>query len=144
MAGILIVDDDASARHIIVRSLYSLGAETSQAVNGEEAIALLGAKAYDLVISDIRMPSLDGFGLLEFVYKGNFDIPVIFISAFAEDDDIRQRLWKVGAFDFIAKPINGEELQNKVNKALLFGKYWVIQHKKKISGTSGDPYSSGV
>jgi sigma-B regulation protein RsbU (phosphoserine phosphatase) len=105
---ILVVDDVAENRDLLLRRLTRLGfSDIDQAANGVEALAAIGAKAYDLVLLDIMMPELDGFGVLEALKSDGRinDTPVIVISALNEMEPV-VRCIELGADDFIFKPFN--------------------------------------
>ena len=107
MSHILVVDDEP----FIVRSLaYMLrreGYTVSTANNGEEGLALLRSKSFDLAFVDIMMPKLTGFEVLEELVKdpGHLPTPVIFLTAKGMDED-RERGVALGATDFLLKPFS--------------------------------------
>lgn len=115
-ANILVVDDIAENRDLLARRLMRMGfRQIDQAANGIEALAAIGAKSYDLVLLDIMMPELDGFGVLERL-KGDGrinDLPVVVISALNEIEPI-VRCIELGAEDFIFKPFNPTLLRARV------------------------------
>ncbi len=115
-AAVLVVDDVAENRDLLVRRLKRLGiADVEQAANGLEALAAIGRRNFDVVLLDIMMPELDGFGVLERLKaegKVN-DLPIIVISALNEIDPI-VRCIELGAEDFIFKPFNPILLRARV------------------------------
>ncbi len=110
------VDDVAENRDLLIRRLSRLGfSDIDQAENGVQALAAIEVKTYDLVLLDIMMPELDGFGVLE-ALKANKRIdrlPVIVISALSEIDPV-VRCIELGAADFILKPFNPVLLRARV------------------------------
>jgi sigma-B regulation protein RsbU (phosphoserine phosphatase) len=114
--AILVVDDVPENRDLLLRRLQRLGfSRIDQAENGREALAAIETKPYDLVLLDIMMPELDGFGVLE-ALKGDgriVDLPVIVISALNEIDPI-VRCIELGADDFMFKPFNPTLLKARV------------------------------
>ena len=115
-ARILVVDDVPENRDLLMRRLQRLGfSAIDQAENGIEALAAIAAKAYDLVLLDIMMPELDGFGVLEALKKDGRinDLPVIVISALNEIEPV-VRCIELGADDFIFKPFNPILLRARV------------------------------
>jgi len=113
---ILVVDDVAENRDLLIRRLSRLGfTGVDQAENGVEALAAIAGKAYDLVLLDIMMPELDGFGVLEALKRdGRIDaLPVIVISALSEIDPV-VRCIELGADDFLFKPFNPTLLRARV------------------------------
>jgi phosphoserine phosphatase RsbU/P len=119
-AKILVVDDVAENRDLLLRRLMRLGFHLiDQAANGIEALAAIGATAYDLVLLDIMMPELDGFGVLERL-RGDGrinELPVIVISAMGEIEAV-VRCIELGAADFIIKPFNPTLLRARVLSTL--------------------------
>lgn len=119
-AKILVVDDVAENRDLLLRRLTRLGFQLiDQAANGIEALAAIGGKAYDLVLLDIMMPELDGFGVLEKLRSDGRinELPVIVISAMGEIEAV-VRCIELGAADFIAKPFNPTLLRARVLSTL--------------------------
>ena len=115
-AKILVVDDVAENRDLLLRRLTRLGfSQVDQATNGIEALTAIGAKSYDLVLLDIMMPELDGFGVLEALRTDGRinDLPVIVISALNEIDPV-VRCIELGAADFMFKPFNPTLLRARV------------------------------
>jgi sigma-B regulation protein RsbU (phosphoserine phosphatase) len=118
-ARILVVDDVEANRDLLLRRLTRLGfSDIDLAGNGVEALAAIKAKNYDLVLLDIMMPELDGFGVLEALKRdGVNDLPVIVISALNEIEPV-VRCIELGATDFIFKPINATLLRARVLSTL--------------------------
>ena len=116
MHKILVVDDDALGRHNVVYFLRLEDYEVDEACDGNQAVLLLDQVKFDLVLSDIMMPGLDGLGLLKHVQSVAPDIPVLLMSGFShiELDEIIKR----GAVDFIIKPLDLDVLLYKVRRAL--------------------------
>ena len=117
MKKILVIDDDKSIRITFKQHLEELGHTVYLAKDGNEGLDKIGAKNPDLIISDIRMKGIDGLTLLE--HAGSFyeGIPVIMITAF---DDMKTTLevMQKGAFDYLAKPIDLDELDLTIEKAI--------------------------
>lgn len=119
-AKILVVDDVAENRDLLLRRLARLGFQLiDQAANGVEALAAIGATAYNLVLLDIMMPELDGFGVLEKLRSDGRinELPVIVISAMGEIEAV-VRCIELGAADFIIKPFNPTLLRARVLSTL--------------------------
>ncbi len=118
-ANILVVDDVADNRDLLIRRLKRLDlTHVDQAANGLEALAAIAAKPYDLVLLDIMMPELDGFGVLTALRdQGVNDMPVIVISAMSEIDAV-VRCVELGAEDFLFKPFNPTLLRARVLASL--------------------------
>lgn len=120
--SILLVDDDQSLRNMLSFVLGKEGYQVEEAVSGLDALKKLKGRKYDLVISDIRMPDLNGIELLKKIKSHEEDLPVIMITAYAATHDAIEAM-KLGAEDYIMKPFNLEELKIIINKSL---------HKKSI------------
>jgi phosphoserine phosphatase RsbU/P len=119
-AKILVVDDVAENRDLLLRRLTRLGFQhIDQAANGVEALEAIGGKAYDLVLLDIMMPELDGFGVLEKLRSDGRinELPVLVISAIGEIEAV-VRCIEFGAADFITKPFNPTLLRARVLSTL--------------------------
>jgi phosphoserine phosphatase RsbU/P len=115
-AKILVVDDVAENRDLLARRLARLGfTSIDQASNGVEALAAIGTKSYDLLLLDIMMPVLDGFGVLEALRRDGRinEVPVVVISALGEIEPV-VRCIELGAVDFITKPFNPTLLRARV------------------------------
>jgi two-component system chemotaxis response regulator CheY len=113
---ILIVDDFATLRMSLKSVLEQLGyPEMDEAKDGQEAVGKLKEKDYDLIISDIDMPVMNGFELLDYVKKDDNlkNIPVIFITAEAEREKIVESI-KAGLDAYITKPFSISTLQQKI------------------------------
>ena len=113
---VLIVDDEESIRSMIAVLLQKEGYQVSSASDGSEALDLLGEQAFDLVLSDIRMPGMDGLELLDRVRSLYPDITVIMMSAFGTVDLAVEAL-KRGAYDYISKPFKADEILLTLRKA---------------------------
>ncbi|MCI0471791.1 MAG: sigma-54 dependent transcriptional regulator [Candidatus Aminicenantes bacterium] len=107
---ILIVDDDSSIRNMLGIVLKKAGYEVAACENGYVALENLNRESYDLVISDIKMPGLDGIELLKKIKVLDAAIPVIMITAYASTNDAVEAM-KLGAENYITKPFNIEELK---------------------------------
>lgn len=119
---ILLVEDDLFNRRMYARVLTGANYEVHLAANGEEALKLLRANPVDLVVSDIKMPGIDGFGLLR-AMRADAQlalIPVIVLTALNQDSD-RARGFGLGADAYLTKPIKFETLVAEVEGALLRG-----------------------
>ncbi len=106
MSKVLIVDDDQLFRELLKEALEFEGHEVASAENGLAALALLEYSHPDIILLDIMMPELDGFGLLA---ARKDQTPVIVISAIDTEDD-RIKGYELGADDFLTKPFSIKEL----------------------------------
>jgi DNA-binding NtrC family response regulator len=119
MMRILLADDDGSVRRVLEFKLKKRGFEVSTASDGREAVGLLERERFDLLLSDIRMPKVDGIELLEHAKSLRPDLKVILITAYATVSQAVEAV-KLGAFDYITKPFEDEELFVAIDKALRF------------------------
>src|SRR5262245_40783107 len=119
-AAVLVVDDVPENRDLLVRRLQRLGInEVEQAANGLEALAAIERRNFDLVLLDIMMPELDGFGVLERL-KANGrvnDLPIVVLSALSEIEPVVPCI-APGTEAFIAKPVNPTRLRARVTPTL--------------------------
>ena len=113
---ILLVDDNPRIRKDIVCFLRTEGYDISEASNGNEAIHLLGNEHFNLIISDVLMSKLDGFGVLKYAQAVAPEIPVLLMSGVAGMD--ASQATQLGAIDFIRKPFDLKELLSKIKLAL--------------------------
>ncbi len=117
MASILVVDDERSMRDFLKILLEKEGHTVCSGGDGVEALATLEEQSVDVVVSDIRMPRMGGIQLLEAIKSKYSQIPVIMITAFAAPDDAVQAM-RNGAFDYISKPFNVDELKTVITAAI--------------------------
>ncbi len=114
---ILVVDDETVVKQVVVDFLEMKGFEVVGADNGVEAMEKLSEAPFDLVLSDIRMPEMDGLALLKKVKKNYPDTGMIMFTGFA-DIHAAVDAMKLGAYDYVAKPFNFDELLMNVERAL--------------------------
>jgi len=116
-ATILIVDDELSMREFLSILLEKDGYSTMVAGNGKDALRLLDQEQVDLIISDIRMPTMNGLDLLAAAKKIDANLPVVMITAYASPEDAVSAM-KIGAYDYITKPFKLDEIRNVINGAI--------------------------
>ncbi len=117
---ILIIDDDASLRRVLEYNLQEAGYAVTAAASGEEGLRFFQDEIYQLVITDMQMPGIDGLEVLQRVKALSPQTLVVIITAFGTVD-IAVGAMKSGAYDYITKPFNRDELRLTVAKALQFG-----------------------
>jgi len=116
---ILIIDDDTSLRRVLEYNLQEAGYSVAAAASGEEGLRLFDEAAPSLVISDMKMPGMDGIQVLKAIKQRSPETLVIMITAFGTVD-VAVEAMKAGAYDYITKPFNRDELRLTVAKALQF------------------------
>jgi response regulator RpfG family c-di-GMP phosphodiesterase len=113
----LVVDDEPRLRRVIVHLLEGEGFRCLEAGTGVEALRVMESDVAPLVISDLRMPEMDGVSLLRHLTDRWPDTAVIMVSAVA-DVEIAVKCLKLGALDYVSKPFNLDEVRARVDQAL--------------------------
>jgi len=114
--NVLIVDDEESMRHLLAVILRDRGYEVRAVSNGEDALKELAARDYDLVLSDVRMPRMDGLALLREALRMHPDLTFIVMSAYGTHDTAIEAM-KAGAYDYVGKPFKPDEVVLVLRKA---------------------------
>src|ERR1700732_4215675 len=115
---ILVVDDEETIREIVSSMLTAAGYKCRQAASGMKALALLEAgEEFELMLSDLMMADLDGIGLLERTKEGFPDMPVVMVTA-VHDISVALAAIRNGAYDYLLKPFEREQLLATVRRAL--------------------------
>lgn len=117
MERILVVDDEEKMRHLLSLILREKGRVVDQAGDGLTALEMVKGASYDMVISDIKMPRMDGVQLLSEIMKMESPCPVVFITAFATIDSAVEAM-RNGASDYITKPFEAEKIKLTVERTL--------------------------
>ena len=116
MQRILVVEDDFDIQELLQNFLQEAGYEVAVANDGVEALSLFSGQRYDLIILDILLPKIDGYGVCELIRKQS-DVPIIMLTALSgEEDQIRGLDLQVD--DYITKPLNPLELVARVKAQL--------------------------
>jgi two-component system, chemotaxis family, chemotaxis protein CheY len=117
MRQILTVDDSASVRQMVTFTLRKMGYEVVEAVDGQDGLGKVGAGKFDLIITDLNMPNLDGIEMITAVRKlpGYTFVPILMLTteSQAEKKDAGR---KAGATGWIVKPFNADQLVSVVQK----------------------------
>lgn len=135
MSNILIVEDEDAIRRVLKKVLSEENPKykLDEAPDGEKAISLIKTQHYDLVLCDIKMPKKDGIEVLEFVSSYDSSIPIIMISGHG-DLKTAVKAMRMGAYDYIEKPPDLNNLLNSVRSALVKTKTKKIpKNTKKIN-----------
>ena len=114
---VLVVDDEASMRRVLEIMLQKMGHETRAARNGQEALALAQQESFDLVLTDLRMPEMDGLALLDALRTQKVEAPVILLTAYGTVESAVQAM-KLGAYDYILRPFDVEAVEHIITRAL--------------------------
>ncbi len=115
-ARLLLVDDDAEVRRALGRLLRGQGYYVDSAAGGSEAVDYVDQNSYDVVVSDIRMPGMDGIQLLREIRKHDLHVPVVLLTGVPAIRTAVQAL-EFGAFHYLTKPIDQQELEKVLDKA---------------------------
>jgi len=132
--NILIVDDDQDILKLISIRLRAAGYNTAIANNGAEAMSAISLQRPDLVISDLRMPAMDGMALLEAVHGAHPTLPVIILTAHGSIPDA-VRATQRGVFGFLTKPFDSQELLHQVSAALRLSGIQTANHDIEENGS---------
>jgi DNA-binding response OmpR family regulator len=116
-ASILVVDDEESIRNILSRRLKAEGYYCEAAAGGAEALSKASKKSFDLVLADIKMPVMSGIELLSRMQTEHPDVSVLMITAVV-DTKVAVEAMKMGAYDFVTKPFDLDDLNIRVKRAL--------------------------
>jgi putative nucleotidyltransferase with HDIG domain len=117
LARILVVDDEAPIRDILYQYLSERGHDVELAADGAEALSCLAKRHFELVVTDIRMPVMDGLELLGHIGDKHYDVGVVMLTA-CDDVASAVQAMKSGALDYVLKPFRLEELGGTVDRAL--------------------------
>jgi DNA-binding NtrC family response regulator len=136
-----VVDDDPTIRLCVEHMIRDGKHRASSAADGAAALALVSQHRYDVVISDIRMPKLDGLSLFQHIHQVSPATSVILMTAYATVPDAVSAL-KLGVYEYIGKPINSDEFRVHLERiaekrALELG---LAQARDKLSGRDAGPY----
>lgn len=115
---ILIIDDEAMVRYTLTALLEEHGHKVMEASNGEEGVAIFNREKPDIVLTDIRMPKMDGFDVIRYIKEKDPDIPVIAITG-VTDPSLVEEVIRKGAWNCLFKPItNSHLLTETIRQAL--------------------------
>ena len=116
-AYVLVVDDEGANRYSVSKTLQRVGYVVSEAASGEEALDLIKGQHYDVVLTDIRMPGLDGVELLRRIKEEAPDAIVILMTAYASLGTAVEAL-RLGAHDYLIKPSSSQDIRQSVNRGV--------------------------
>jgi YesN/AraC family two-component response regulator len=133
MAKILVVDDEEILRSTLKRVLNRDDMETTLTASAKEALALLENEKFDLIITDVKMPEMDGITFLKTVRSNDPEVPIVILTGFATVEMTRDAL-QSGAYNFITKPFEVENILGIVKKGLSLKKE-IVRNKEVASFT---------
>ena len=140
METIMIVDDEKNYPLILSAILEEEGFESLTANSGREALDILKHSDVDLVLTDMKMPSMDGIELLEHIKTADSELPVIMMTAHGTVDKAVEAMQK-GAYSYVLKPFDNERLVLFVNKAIAM--YRVVKENRRLRDAVESQYSFG-
>ncbi len=126
---ILVVDDEPLIRESLYEIFRIDGYKASMAQSGEEAIELITKQKIDIVVTDMKLPKMNGLTLLEKIKKHDSKIEVIFITGYATIETAVEAM-KKGAYDYITKPINDSEIKLIIEK--IVEKNTILEENKNL------------
>lgn len=136
MFRILIAEDDPSTNRLLCAILRRGGYEPVSAVDGEDALRKLDEKQVDLLVCDVMMPKLDGFGLTKIIRESGSMLPILMLTAKSLPDD-KHTGFLVGTDDYLTKPFDREELLLRI-RALLRRARIVDEHRITLGSVTLD------
>lgn len=136
MLTILLAEDNVDLSSLIASELKHAKFDVSVANDGEQAIELFDNKRFDLIITDVMMPKVDGFGFISYVREINKNVPILIITAKASQND-KYKGFNLGTDDYMVKPIDIDELILRVNALLRRAKI-LNERKLTIGGATLD------
>lgn len=139
MIKILVVEDDIKLNKLVRKTLEEEGFDADMALNAESAMQMFKEDHYDLIISDIMMPVMDGFALAEEVRKLNESVPILFMTAI-DDFDAKKKGYALGIDDYMVKPIDTQELVLRVGA--LLRRSQIVSERKLVVGNTVLTYDS--
>ena len=128
---VLVVDDELMMRKLVEKILTRAGFQVVLAGDGEEALQVLSARRIDIIISDIKMPRLNGFDLLRKVKQSYPNIAVVIMTAYGDTYSVKDALL-LGADEYITKPFQSQEIALVVERT-----YWrILSSQQQSQSTS--------
>jgi len=135
MAKVLVVDDKQMMRDSVTTTLVRAGFQAVAAPDGPTALDMVGKHRPAAIVTDLRMPKMDGIALLREVMKLDTQLPVVLMTAYASIDTAVEAM-KIGAFDYVQKPFDGDELIVCVKRAV---EHRRLQRENEALREAGSP-----
>jgi len=139
MLNILVAEDDIKLNKLVRTVLIQNGYDADMALDGQSALEMFKEKHYDLIMSDIMMPTMDGYVFAENVRKLNSNIPIMFMTA-VDDFDAKKKGFLLGIDDYMVKPIDTNEMILRVGA--LLRRSQIVSERKIIVGETTLLYDS--
>lgn len=117
LTALLLVDDETGFLDVMCRRLQRRGIRVRVAASGEEALSAVAEEAFDAVVTDLKMPGMDGLALLDHLQKAAPHLPVLLLTGHAGEEEAAAALTK-GAVDYLHKPCDLESLLERVQAVL--------------------------
>jgi two-component system response regulator HydG len=117
MACICVIDDQAMMRDSLQATLAAQDHKVFAYENAQDALTMIKQQSFDVILTDLRMPGLDGVALLRELRRLGIDVPVVLMTAHASVSTAVEAM-KLGAFDYIEKPFNADEIEIVIERAL--------------------------
>jgi len=135
---VLLVEDEAALRRAFARMLEEAGFTVVQAADGRQAIDALAAGAFEVVLTDVSMPGMDGIQLLRAARERDLDVPVILISGNPTVESAVQAV-QYGALQYLIKPVDSRSLVEIVEKAAKLGRIATLKREAASLGKNDNP-----
>ena len=133
MKQVLIVDDEQTFLLSLQEGLSDQeNYQVKIALNGQEALDVLKSEKIDLLVTDLKMPVMDGFDLLEQMSGQYPEVPVIVTTSFSTEE-IKQRLEKIDNFRYLEKPLDLDVLVETIEQALVAGEHGLIHNINQVA-----------
>lgn len=134
MINVLVVEDDIKLNKLVRTVLENNGFKADMALDGSAALEMFCERHYDVIVSDIMMPVMDGYEFASSIRKLNTVIPILFMTAI-DDFDAKKKGYELGIDDYMVKPIDPDELVLKI-RALLRRSQIVSERKLTVGNTT--------
>lgn len=138
--NLLLIDDDKGILEAMADYMRSLGHRVETARNAHEALGRVRECPFDLVLSDVNLPDQDGFSVLESIRKTNPDTPVVLITGYGTIESAVEAI-RLGAFDYLTKPLIDEELSLTVERAL--GQRQIVEENRNLKAQLDQRFGLG-
>jgi len=137
---LLVVDDDSASCEAVAEALRAEGYLVATAQGGRAALALAKERVFDVIVSDIRMPDMDGLALLRELQQESLDLSVILMTAFGNVEAALEAI-KAGAYDYVSKPLHLDDLLQTVRRAIEQRR--LVHENQRFRQTLQDHYQPG-